>query len=171
MSDYSGLLQRPALAEHWHKGFGAGLAAWLPVFLFVAWLLPEHLFAAVVLASCSSIGILAAAATHYEGFELQLNLRRYRKYIWVAGLRFGTWQPLPEIYKVTLRPTNRRHFLPMSDTSDGFGFIANESKWQVLLNRTDSPIGVIAAVVEYSKARSSAEKLSALLQIPLDEQQ
>jgi len=65
---YDGILQRPFLAEHWHKGLCAALAIWLPVFVGIGSVLPISITSAVIIATIISIVIITTVLTQYEGF-------------------------------------------------------------------------------------------------------
>ena len=167
---YDGLLQRPFLAEHWHQGLVAALASWLPTFFGACYFFPEGVAGAVAVATTLSLGSLGAVWTQYEGFTLALSSRRYRRYRWVAGLRFGRWHPLPPIVQVRVRRVQQRHYLPVENYPVVLGVTATDRVWQVLLQVEESPVGIVAAYATQAKARGIATTLAALLQIELSVQ-
>jgi hypothetical protein len=163
-TDYDGLLQRPFLAEHWHKGVVASLVGWPLSFLGTLYVFPEAVSGAMVVATLVSITVLASVLTQYEGFALDLSARRYRRYTWVAGLRFGAWQPLPRIEQVKVRYVQKRHSLPLDQEPVGVGLVATERVWQVLLRVEQSPVGIVAANTKQENALRIAATLATLLQ-------
>ncbi|MBD2716361.1 hypothetical protein KBK19_15075 [Microvirga sp. STR05] len=168
---YDGILRRPFLFEHWHKGFVAALAIWLPAFSVATWA-ELGTEAAVWVASVVSCVVVLSVLTYREGFSLNTTTQQYRSYIWVAGLRFGKWQPLPPVSGLLLRPYITTHFLPTTAGKSNItrlntpapttqmGLVAREYKWQVLLQVKDSPIGIIAAYTGYEEAVCIANKLA-----------
>lgn len=162
-AQYDGVLRRPFLAEHWYKGLVAALAIWLPVFLCVSYLLPNFAALAAGAATMVSLAIIVSVVTQYEGFTLDLPSRRYRCYIWVAGVRLGRWQPLPHIVQVTVRYVQTKHYLSSENDPVELGLIATERVWQVLLRVEHSPVGIVAANTQHEKALRIATTLAALL--------
>jgi hypothetical protein len=160
---YDGLLQRPFLAEHWHQGLMAAFALWLPVLVVVSAIGTDSIPVAVGIASALSAAVFAAVVTHYEGFTLELPTQRYRRYTWVAGLRFGTWHSLPAIAGVKVRYVEKRHTLPLTQEPVSVGLTATERGWQVLLQVDQSAVGIIAAQTGKEKAEQIATTLATLL--------
>lgn len=160
---YDGLLQRPFLAEHWYKGLVAALAIWLPAFFCAHYFLPDFVAGAVGFATTVSLAIIVMVLTQYEGFALELPSRRYRRYVWVGGLRFGHWQPLPHIVQVTVRYVQKRHHLPLDNHPAAVGVVATERVWQVLLRVEQSSVGIVVANTQHDKALRVATTLAALL--------
>ncbi|GAB3293682.1 hypothetical protein [Hymenobacter tenuis] len=162
-NQYDGLLQRPFLAEHWHKGVAAALAIWLPAFMCAYYFLHDFVAGAVGFATTVSLAIILVVVTQYEGFTLNLTSLRYRRYTWVAGLRFGRWLPLPPIVQVTVRYVQKNHHLPLDNHPAAVGFTATERVWQVLLRVEQSPIGIVVANTQQEKALHIARTLATLL--------
>ncbi|GAB2949102.1 hypothetical protein GCM10027048_12600 [Hymenobacter coalescens] len=160
---YNGVMQRPFLWEHWHKGLMAAFATWVVVFLVTGSLSSLSVTVAMIVASTISAGILLAVLTHYQGFSIDLVKQRFRNFVWVAGLRFGDWRPLPKIVQVKVRAVQRKHHLPTETYPIELGAVATEHVWQVLLNVERSQIGIIAAHTKKSNALRIADELAALL--------
>lgn len=168
---YDGILRKPFLVEHWYKGFAAGLALWLPCFMTFAGIdfIPQN-FAAFA-ATFVSCAVFAVAATYHEGFAVNLTSNNYRLYTWVAGLKFGTWQVLPTIAAITVRPYIKNYFLPLTETQNealDTGFTATEKGWQVLLHVSGKPIGITAAITTRDKSEVIATRLAEMLKVPLN---
>ncbi|GAA4384267.1 hypothetical protein [Hymenobacter koreensis] len=164
---YDGILRRHFLSEHWHKGIASAMAAWLPAYLLALSLFTESSTVAMVFASAIGVLIILAVFTHYEGFTLELAPRRYRRYTWVLGLRFGRWYPLPVIVRIQVRSLQRRHLLPVEHVPGQLGLTATERGWQVLLSVSGSSIGIVAAYTKLAKAQTIAHELAHLLMLPV----
>ena len=167
---YDGVLRKPFLAEHWHKGFAAALGLWLP-FLWIVGSWALSTLTAVWLATILSVAVFTAVATYHEGFALDNSKQSYRLYTWVAGMKFGTWQPLPAIAHVTVRPYIKQHYLPLAQKPVApvdTGLFTTERGWQVLLSVTGKPIGITAAIATHEKALLIAGELSQLLSVPIN---
>ena len=178
---YDGVLQWPFLAEHWYKGFVAAA-----ITFFLIWLAGISFFInsndcltcfntlnvlIIGISGMAGLAVLAAAVLQHQKFELNSTLSKYRICTWVLGLRFGRWQTLPAISRITIRPYNKEYFLPLADdsTPPGYngGIVSTEHKWQVLLHNAQSPVGIIAAYVGYPKALKSATLLGEILNVPV----
>ena len=160
-----GILRKPFLAEHWYKGVAAALAIWLPA-LWLASSFSSSIMVDVWMASAVSIVVALAAITHYEGFSLEPGRSRYRNYVWVLGMHFGSWEKLPLITHVSIRSYQKNHFLSLGGSptsSTDLGIAAAERSWQVLLSVKNSPIGIIAGYANHLKAISIADALGQLL--------
>ena len=167
---YDGILRKPFLAEHWHKGFAAGLGFWLP-FLWVILSTGLPLKAALSTATIMSAAVFLAIAAHHHGFALDYEKGRYRTYVWIAGLEIGTWNASPEIVHVTVRPYLRREYLVATQKpidAVNTGFYATERGFQVLLGVKGKPIGITAAVTSSEKAVAIASRLGEILQVPVN---
>jgi hypothetical protein len=163
---YDGVLSRPFLAEHWYKGFVASALSFFLLTLFFYILFDTSFLLAFVLAGAFSLLLLVAAVTQHQRFELDVTRKQYRSSLWVLGLRFGKWQPLPSIDFVKIRHYQQQHLLPLSEgNTPTINLIAMEDKWQVLLQTTGSPVGLVAAYVGQVKADSIATKLANLLHV------
>ncbi|AYA36717.1 hypothetical protein D3Y59_06400 [Hymenobacter oligotrophus] len=160
---YDGVFQRHYLAEHWHKGIVSALAIWLPAFLAVRGLLIDSTEVAIGFASVVSTVFLLTVITHYEGFSVDLAKGNYRRYTWVAGLRFGKWHPLPKVVLVKVRAMRKKHALPLDTVPVPIGVVATEHVWQVLLSVEQSMVGIVAANTRKAKAIGIAHQLGALL--------
>jgi hypothetical protein len=162
---YDGILRRQFLLEHVHKGFAAALAIFLPVFSLATYV-GLSLTAAMWVAIAVGGVLILATCTYQQRFSLDTAHQRYRSYIWIAGLRFGKWQPLPAISHIIVRPYSHSHYLSLTDAVPvAFGSRAAERKWQVLLSVVDKPIGIIAAYLEQEESIRTATFLSELLRV------
>ncbi|MBJ6111680.1 hypothetical protein JAO73_21845 [Hymenobacter sp. BT523] len=177
INQYDGILRKPFLSEHWHKGFGAGMAIWLPAFIPSFSLLTDRvdnaLPVAVGIASAVSVIFFSAVVFHHEGFTLEPDKQRYRLYTWILGLHIGKWQPLPLVTHLTIRPYQEGHnLLVATKPTDpvNLGWKATERSWQVLLSVKDSPIGIVAAYATHTEAQRIAVAISRLLHIENVEQ-
>lgn len=169
--NYNGILRKPFLSEHWHKGFVAALAIWLPVFSLAFYFLDgrteNSMTMAIEIASTVSLVAAFAVFTHYEGFSMEFDQLRYRPYTWVLGFHFGKWQKLPPIAHVVVKPFQRKHGFTVSNYPElvKLNFVATEQSYQVLLSVVDSQIGIIAAYASQKKAFAIAAELSQLLDL------
>ncbi len=178
---YDGVLSRPFLFEHWYKGFVAAAIS-----SFLIWLAGISLFInsndcltcfntlnvlIIGISGMSGLAVLAATVLQHQKFELNSTLSKYRIYTWVLGLRFGQWQTLPAISRITIRPYSKNYFLSLADSSTppdyNGGIVSTEHKWQVLLHNAQSPTGIIAAYVGYPSALKSATLLGQILNVPV----
>lgn len=166
MEKYDGVLRKPFHYEHWYKGFAAAMAIWLPAFL-LAQGLGFGVVLAVTVASLVSISLALAAITYHEGFSVEPSLQRYRSYVWVMGLRFGKWQPIPPIKHVVIKAYQQEHYMPVSHRPNpiDLGFRAMDSRWQVLLSVVGSRVGIIAAYTSHEKATEAAFALGKVLDV------
>ena len=165
---YDGVLSRPFLAEHWYKGFIASALSFFLLTLLFCTLFDASILLASVFAGAFSLLLLTAAATQHQRFELELTYKRYRSSLWVLGLRFGEWRPLPSIDFVKIRHYQQQHLLPLEEGSaPALNLTAIEDKWQVLLHATGSPTGLMAAYVGQVQAEFIATKLASLLHVEI----
>ena len=166
---YNGLLSRPFLAEHWYRGLVAAILSLFLLTLTVSTLFDQSLLVGAFAAAPFSLLLLVAAVTQHQRFELEAVHQRYRSYLWVLGLRFGKWYPLPSIDFIKIRHWQQWHELPLTDgstpTLPNINLRTIEDKWQVLLHVTDSPAGLVAAYVDQVKAKRIAVELANLLHI------
>ncbi|WP_022826081.1 hypothetical protein [Hymenobacter norwichensis] len=162
---YDGVLRRQFLLEHVHKGFAAALAVFLPAFSLAAYA-GLDIIAAMWVASAVGLALIIAVCTYQQRFSLDTSHQRYRSYLWIAGLRFGKWQPLPAISHIVVKPYSHSHYLSLTDgVPVELGSKATERKWQVLLSVVGKPIGIIAAYLDQEEAIRSAASLSKLLNV------
>ena len=165
---YDGVLSRPFLAEHWYKGFVAAMLSLFLLTLLFYVLLDGSFLLAILLSGAFSLLLLVAVVTQHQRFELALERRQYRSSLWVLGLRFGEWLPLPPIDFVKVRHWQQRHELPLTDGSaPTLNLTAIEDKWQVLLHATHSPVGLVAAYVGQVQAKRIATEIASLLHVEI----
>lgn len=168
MPYYDGVLKKPFAFEHWHKGFVAAAAIWLPTFS-VAIAFNASMSFAVGVAFAASALLAVAVFTHHTRFSLDADSQRYRSVLWVAGLRFGTWEKLPTIACIKLRPYQQKHRFSLADTASSTqtGFSVIEHHWQVLLLPANASVGIVAAYCSHARAVRIAAALSEALEKPV----
>ncbi|NML66593.1 hypothetical protein HHL22_15400 [Hymenobacter sp. RP-2-7] len=166
---YDGVLSRPFLAEHWYRGFVAAATSLFILTLLVYTLTELSLEMAALVVAPFSVLLLVATTTQHYRFELDSSRKRFRSCLWVVGLRFGKWNPLPIITSVVIRHRPHKHSLPLEDNgSVRVGLVAVEDNWQVLLRVPGSPVGIVAAYVGQPQAVRSAAMLGAILQVEVE---
>lgn len=109
------------------------------------------------------VAVAAVALTLHDGVEIDFSRQRIRQYWGLAGLRFGAWDALPAVDRLTLAPVRNTYTVFGSRTGSSTSY--REQAFEVHLYPQGSRDHYVVSVGGHEAAKADAEFLSGHLQI------
>jgi hypothetical protein len=104
------------------------------------------------------VAISLVTLTFHEGVEIDFTDKKIRLYSGLAGIRFGSWEALPAVDRLTLVPVRKTYTVYGSRTGKSADY--RQQTFEVHLYPQGSPDHYVVSAGTYEAAKTDAEFLS-----------